>query len=374
VKDGNVDALQAQIGAGTASAGKVRETLAAVVASEAGIGVGPMVTAVPERGLAETVILEAAARDDIEHAIAAVAVIRCEPAALCFECGDVLRIELRAARRQVAVRHRHAVDLPGDAVSASGMEVVVHDERAGHVVGNHRQAAGPVGKRLEQNVLTIGQRCRRGRFTIDRLRARRHQHRLGNAGDREAHLDQRQRIRDHLDLAVGRVEPPGLHRSSCVSKNPVGRDERREHRRLGRDPPFAVPGDEALVQVGRYDPELRSQLEHMPVAAAEHAHRGVVIVTRHGAIFVRQQPEQHRFARTVGPDDSRVLAGGDRERNAVEDAAAVLLDACIDELENVVGTQTGRRLPRDIHSGRTILSNPQRCFWRAAARSYRVGR
>jgi hypothetical protein len=56
-----------------------------------------------------------------------------------------------------------------------------------------------------------------------------------------------------------------------------------------------------VVHVGRHDPELRSQLEHMPVAAAEHAHPGGVVVTRNGAIFVRQQPEEHRFSRPLGP-------------------------------------------------------------------------
>ena len=59
----------------------------------------------------------------------------------------------------------------------------------------------------------------------------------------------------------------------AVSKDALRRDEAREHRRQPGDAPFAVAADEALMQIGRDDAELRPQLEDIPVVVAEDAHR-----------------------------------------------------------------------------------------------------
>ena len=107
-----------------------------------------------------------------------------------------------------------------------------------------------------------------------------------------------------------------------------------QHRRLSHDAAFAVAGDEPLMQIGRDDAELGSQLEDIPIAAAEDADRRRSVGRRQRAIFVREQPQQERFPGAVGADDGGVLAGADGQRQAIEDAATGLDDRRVDQLED----------------------------------------
>src|SRR5438128_12528998 len=115
MQDGNVDAFQSQVGAVAIEAREVRERISGVVIAEADVAVSPSVAADARRRLAEPIAFEAAARDDVEYAIAAIAEVGRQAATRRFERRDVLRIESRPAGRQVAVRHGDAVDLPADA-------------------------------------------------------------------------------------------------------------------------------------------------------------------------------------------------------------------------------------------------------------------
>src|SRR5439155_26283710 len=83
----------------------------------------------------------------------------------------------------------------------------------------------------------------------------------------------------------------------------------------------------------RDDSELRPQLEYIPVTAAEHADRRRAVGRLKCAVFVRQQPDEHRFPGAVRTDDRCVLARTDGERDPVEDAATVLDDGRGDPLE-----------------------------------------
>ena len=100
--------------------------------------------------------------------------------------------------------------------------------------------------------------------------------------------------------------------------------------------PSLLPADEPLMQIGRDDAELRSQLEDIPPVVAEHANRRRAVGRSERAVLVRQQPDEDRFPRAVGTDDGRVFAGGDGQREAVEDGAIVLDDGGVDEFQNGV--------------------------------------
>ena len=75
--------------------------------------------------------------------------------------------------------------------------------------------------------------------------------------------------------ALERVGRPSAHLvgDRAVAQDAVRREKAGEHRGLARDAALAVAGDEPLMQIGRHDAELRSQLEHVPVVVAEHADR-----------------------------------------------------------------------------------------------------
>jgi len=88
--------------------------------------------------------------------------------------------------------------------------------------------------------------------------------------------------------------------------------------------------NEPIVQIGRHDAHLRSQLEHVPAFAAEHANRRRLIVCRsaeafaldQGILLERQQPHQRGLARAVGTQDGGVLTDIDGNRQVVEDSSA----------------------------------------------------
>jgi hypothetical protein len=134
--------LEAEIGAAGGDATVPGKAIG--MAAQGQVLVGLVSAAVGGRELAEAVALEAVARDHVEDAIAAVAVLRRITAALHFEILHVLGIELCAHARQVAVGNRHAIDLPCHTMPAARMQMVVHDVGSGHIVGDHRHAASAV--------------------------------------------------------------------------------------------------------------------------------------------------------------------------------------------------------------------------------------
>src|SRR5439155_7640443 len=148
----------------------------------------------------------------------------------------------------------------------------------------------------------------------------------------------------------------------AVPEDAVRREKAGEHGGLARDEPFAVAGHEPLMQIGRDNAELRSQLEHVPVAGAEHPNHGRRIIGgSERALLVSQQLDEERFSGTVGADNGCVLAGEDGQREAVENAAIVLHDRRVDQLEYRLSArrQIGRGFPR-VSPAKGKTSNPSR--------------
>ena len=119
--------------------------------------------------------------------------------------------------------------------------------------------------------------------------------------------------------------------------------------------------DEPIVQIGRHDAHLRSQLEDIPAVVAEQANRRRVVfrsakafalhcagfavhcgafVVHRGAIAVhqgiqlqRQQPHERRLARAVGTQDGGVFADVDGQREVVEDPRGTEDDRRAEQLQ-----------------------------------------
>ena len=124
--------------------------------------------------------------------------------------------------------------------------------------------------------------------------------------------------------------PPHLVGDRAVSQDALRGDEAREHRSEPRDASLAVAADESLMQVGRDDAQLRPELEDVPVVAAEDADRRRVIRQRKRTLFVGEQPNQNGLTCAVRPEDGRVLACADFQRQPVKDGGIAFLDAGIE--------------------------------------------
>jgi len=139
-------------------------------------------------------------------------------------------------------------------------------------------------------------------------------------------------VRDtHPGQRVRRARPH-LRRHRAIPEDALRRQESGEHGRLRVDAPLVVAEHEAMVQVGRDNPELRTQLEDIPAGVTEHADRGRPVLVTHGPVVMREEVDQRRFAGAVRPKDGGVLALVDREREAVEDAPIVLDDRRVEKL------------------------------------------
>jgi hypothetical protein len=183
--------------------------------------------------------------------------------------------------------------------------------------------------------------ARRGRA---RRRLVEHQH----LGTRHHHPRQHHPPRlaaRHL-VQVTRRQVPGAHegqrlrrgrphrvRHHPVAQHAVRGEEGGEHRGFTRDPAFAVPGHELLVQGRGDDAEPAAQARHIPAVVAEHAHRRRAVVVRHRPLVVREQRHQHRLAGAVRPEDGRVAALRNDEREAIEDGAPVLHHGGVGQFE-----------------------------------------
>ena len=148
----------------------VREPLR--VTAEAELIVGLEVAARAQDDLRIVVTLEPGARNDVEHAVGAVAIFGLVAAAEHFEIIGVLGIELGAdVGRDVRVRHRDAVHEPAHLVAATDVQLIVRHVRPGHEGRHHRQAVGSVRPGGGGDVGPAHERRRRGRRRVCGLRA-----------------------------------------------------------------------------------------------------------------------------------------------------------------------------------------------------------
>ena len=119
---------------------------------------------------------------------------------------------------------------------------------------------------------------------------------------------------------------PHLVGDHAVAQDAVRGEKAGEHRGLAGDAALAVAGDEPLVQVGRHDAELRSQVEHVPVVAAEHAHRSTgrrrCTSARTSCVSSLTSSD---LPGAVGTDDGGVLALLDRQGEASRTARSPLM-------------------------------------------------
>ena len=72
------------------------------------------------------------------------------------------------------------------------------------------------------------------------------------------------------------------------------------------------------MQVGGDDAHLRLQLADVPHVLAQHADRRRPVGPRQRPLLMRQQPQQHRLAGAIRPEDDRVLAVVNGQRHAVD--------------------------------------------------------
>src|SRR5438128_1132024 len=95
--------------------------------------------------LPELAAFEAGTWNNVEDPVASISVGGSQASAFGFQVIHILGIELRTDSRQIAVRDGNTIDLPRHSVAATRVQVIVHDECAGYVVGDHGQAAGSIG-------------------------------------------------------------------------------------------------------------------------------------------------------------------------------------------------------------------------------------
>src|SRR5690348_1801518 len=143
--DGLLDGcFEAEIGAVAGEAGVVSEAFGVI--SETDLVVGVVEAAVTRNQFGFTVPLESRARDYIENAVSAIAVLGGIAAALDLDAVDVLGIELRAdVGCNAGVRNGHAVEHPGNLVSAANVQLVVNYVGSRDIVGDHCHAVGLSG-------------------------------------------------------------------------------------------------------------------------------------------------------------------------------------------------------------------------------------
>src|SRR5258708_5562771 len=138
--------FQTKVGAVSDKTAVVGEALGVVAETDLIVGVVEAAETGDDFGLAVT--LEPGARNDVEDAESAVAVLGGVAAALDFNTVDVLGVELRAdVGGNAGVGDRHAVEQPRNLMTSANVELVVDNECAGHVIGNHRHAIGVGGAR-----------------------------------------------------------------------------------------------------------------------------------------------------------------------------------------------------------------------------------
>ncbi len=231
--------LQTEVAPVHVGAGVVREAPGVVAHAE--LIVGLVVAAGARDQLRLAVALEPRARNHVEDAVGAIAVFGAVAAALHLHVVDVFRVELGAdVAGDVGVGHRHAVDEPGDLVSAPQVQLIVGGVRARDERGNGLEAVRAVGPGRPRDVFTIHEGRRRHRSDPGRLGARGDGDRLADARDLQRDVEHPRRARHDRQGLLGRREPLQGRRQRVVSDR---------HRRED-EPPVRV-GDLDLLPRGR---------------------------------------------------------------------------------------------------------------------------
>ena len=125
--------------------------------------------------IALPIALKAGARGNVKHAIGAVAITGVVAALQDFEVVDVFGVNLRPQiGGDIRVGNGDTVNQPQDLVAAIHVKHVVRDIGRGHVIGDHLHAVRAVSSRGLLDVLSVQQRCRRGRVHGCFYRSARH--------------------------------------------------------------------------------------------------------------------------------------------------------------------------------------------------------
>ena len=177
------------------------------MAAEVHLIVGLVKRAEGGEQLAFVVALEAGSRNDVEHAIGAVAVSGGIAAALRFQVVDVLGIDLRPdVARDVGVRDGNAVDRPGHLVPAAHVKLVVRHPCSRNVVGDRGQAVAQVRAGRRRDFTAADDGGGRHLFRAYGERGLRDGDLLAPGSDRELEVQHRGAARGDHDLLHRRRE------------------------------------------------------------------------------------------------------------------------------------------------------------------------
>jgi hypothetical protein len=141
--------------------------------------------------------------------------------------------------------------------------------------------------------------------------------------------------------------PPHVLGHDAVAKDAVRDQEARQDGRLTRDAALAVARQEALVEIGRHDPELGTKLGHIPPVLAEDPYRRRAVRGHKRSLVVGEQADEHGLPGPVGAQDRRMLALPDGQAKAVEDAPLAFNDRRVEKLENGFARQAQIGPPRE---------------------------
>ena len=102
-------------------------------------------------------------------------------------------------------------------MAAARVQMIVHHIRAGHVVGDHREAAAAIGIGLAIDVEPMRQRFCPRRLRVHRFGAGADINRLGQTGDLELKRNRRHGIGRHFDIALHRPEAGRANRHRVMT-------------------------------------------------------------------------------------------------------------------------------------------------------------
>jgi hypothetical protein len=89
-----------------------------------------------------------------------------------------------------------------------------------------------------------------------------------------------------------------------------------------------------VLQIVRHHAEVGTQVPDVPALLAEEA--DVTARALDGIDLARQQLQQGRFAGAVGAEDGGMAAGGDVERQIIEDAGLPAIHSDVADLDDVL--------------------------------------
>lgn len=90
---------------------------------------------------------------------------------------------------------------------------------------------------------------------------------------------------------------------------------------------------EILLEIQRHDPQPFSQFPNTPIRLPKNFQRPTFPQVR--IHIPADRPKQRRFSGSVGTNDRRILTGGDREGQVVEDFLQTTINIDVGDIENV---------------------------------------